>query len=483
MKVLLINPPTVNSMKTSQGYFSMSEINFFPPINLMYLATTLKQLGGHTVKILDADIEKKDYTMIAEQVLQENPDVVGVTAFTLNFYDCMETIRHIKSVLPHVIICAGGPHTKYFAKETIEQQEIDYVLLGDAEYSFPQLLSALETKQDISLVKGVMYKKNKEVVITGPPNTVKDLDTLPFPSIESIDYMKYHSAIGNSRPVAMIIGSRGCPYQCTFCQSANTGYRMRSTKSMLDEIKYYLDHGIDEFMFYDDTFNITAQRVIDFSKGILEREYKIHWSFRGRIDNVNEEMFRLAKESGLILMSYGVEDATDEGLTSVKRRQSLEQVHTGTALAKKYKVPISVNFIIGLPAHKTKDDARCIIKLAKKLRPDYCQLSIFIPHVGTGLYYEGVKTGILDESFWKNYAKNPYKDAYIPFWEEHLTKEDLGQLIKEAYMTFYFDPLYMLQTLRNVKGGHDFYFKAKVGLHLFKLFVLKSFTTKGSSAS
>ena len=110
----------------------MSEINFFPPINLMYLATTLKQLGGHTVKILDADIEKKDYTMIAEQALQENPDVVGVTAFTLNFYDCMETIRHIKSVLPHVIICAGGPHTKYFAKETIEQPEIDYVLLGDA---------------------------------------------------------------------------------------------------------------------------------------------------------------------------------------------------------------------------------------------------------------------------------------------------------------------------------------------------------------
>ncbi len=477
MKVLLINPPTVNSMKTSQGYFSMSEINFFPPINLMYLATTLNQ-QGNTVKILDADIEKKDYAMIAEQALLEKPDIVGVTAFTLNFYDCMETIQHIKRVLPDVIVCTGGPHIKYFAKETIEHPEIDYVLLGDAEHSFPELLRALETKQDISSVKGVMYKKDKEVIATGPPNTIKDLDTLPFPSIESIDYMKYHSAIGNSRPVAMIIGSRGCPYQCTFCQSANTGYRMRSTKSMLDEIKYYLDHGIDEFMFYDDTFNITAQRVIDFSKGVLERGYTIRWSFRGRIDNVNEEMFRVAKESGLILFSYGVEDATNEGLTEVKRRQTLEQVHSGTALAKKYKVPISINFIIGLPAHKTKDDATRIIKLAKKLRPDYCQLSIFIPHVGTGLYYEGVKRGILDESFWKNYAENPYKDAYIPFWEEHLTKEDLGQLIKEAYTTFYFDPWYMLQTLRNVKGGHDFYVKAKVGLHLFKLFVLRSFSTK-----
>jgi radical SAM superfamily enzyme YgiQ (UPF0313 family) len=470
-------------MKTSQSYFTMSEVNFFPPINLMYLATTLKQQGTHSVKILDADIEKKDYAQIAEEALQENPHVIGVTAFTLNFYDCMETIRQIKKVLPKVIICAGGPHTKYFAKETIEQPEIDYVLLGDAEYSFPELLNALEKKQDISFVKGVMYKKNKEVITTGPSNTIKDLDNLPFPSIESIDYMKYHSAIGNSRPVAMIIGSRGCPYQCTFCQSANTGYRVRSTKSMLDEIQHYLNHGIDEFMFYDDTFNITAQRVIDFSKGILEHGYKIKWSFRGRIDNVNEEMFRVAKESGLILMSYGVEDATDEGLTAVKRRQTLEHVYKGTALAKKYKVPISVNFIIGLPEHKTKEDARRIIKLAKKLRPDYCQLSIFIPHVGTGLYYEGIKKGILDESFWKNYARKPYKEAYIPFWEEHLTKQDLGQLIKEAYMTFYFDPFYMLQTLCNVKGGRDFLVKAKVGLHLFKLFVLRSFSSKASSAS
>lgn len=323
-----------------------------------------------------------------------------------------------------------------------------------------------------------MYKKNGKVIVTGPPNMIKNLDELPFPTLDFIDYHKYYFAMGDSKPIAIIIGSRGCPYQCVFCQSANTGYRMRSINSMLDEIKHYIDHGITEFMFYDDTFNITIQRVIDFSRGVLERGYNIKWSFRGRIDNVSEEMFKISKEAGLILISYGVEDATDEGLKQINRKQTLEQAFRGTALAKKYKILTSVNFIIGLPTQKTKEDAMRVIQLAKKLRPDYCQLSVFVPLVGTDLYKEGIKKGILDQNFWTNYAKKPYKDAYIPFWEEYLTKNELNNLIRLAYISFYFNPRYFFQTLLNIKDIKNLYTKSRVGFNLFKLFVLSNISIK-----
>lgn len=482
MKVVLINPPTTNCVKSNPGCYSMSVVNYFPPINLLYLATTLKQKTKHTVKIIDADIERKDYQMIEETVKQEDADVVGVTGYIETFYDCLETVRAAKRAVPNAKICVGGRLTKFFPKEVLEHPEIDYVFLGDAEYAFPELVDSIESKKPIDKVKGIMYKKNGEIIQTGQPNVITNLDDLPFPALDFIDYQNYYFTMGSSEPVAIIIGSRGCPYQCTFCQNANSGYRQRSIQSMLNEIKHYVDNGITEFMFYDDTFNITPQRVIDFSKGILEREYKIKWGFRGRIDLINEEMFKIAKEAGLMLMSYGVEDATDEGLKQIRRMHTLEQAFRGTALAKKYNIPISVNFIIGLPTQKTKEDAIRIIKLAKKLKPDYCQFSIFIPQIGTILYEEGIKKGIIVPNFWRDYIKKPMKETYIPLWEEYLTKEELAQLIKKAYISFYFDPIYIVKTLCKVKNIQDLLAKAQVGVNLLKLFIVKSFSQKSGES-
>lgn len=473
MKVVLINPPLNNVVKTYDSYFTMNTVNVFPPINLLYLGTILKQNSTHSIKIIDAYNDNLNYEEIADEVAKEDADIIGVPAHTITFYDCLEVIRAVKRKCPKCKVCVGGPLTKMFPKHIIEHSEIDYVFLGDAEYTFVELVNAVEQNKSPEKIRGLLYKKNDEIKSTGPSDTIKDLDTIPFPDLTIIDYKKYYSAIGGSNPLAMIIGSRGCPYQCSFCSSANTGYRRRSIPSLLDEIKYYLDYGISEFMFYDDTFNITPQRVIDFSKGILEKGYKIKWSFRGRIDLVNEEMFKVAKESGLILMSYGVEDATDEGLVYMKRANTLQQVFDGTALAKKYNIPTSINFIIGLPQHKSKEDVYRIIRLAKKLRPTYCQFMLFQPNPETTFYKMGIEKGTLDANFWSNYLRNPKKDTYALLWEESFTKAQLQDLINKAHRSFYFDPLYIFKMMGNVSSLKDFYTKARAGINLFKLFALK----------
>lgn len=478
MKVVLINPPLQNAVKTFDSYFTMNTVNVFPPVNLLSLGTVLKKKTKYDVKILDAYNDNLTYEQIADEVAKEHVDVIGVPAHTVTFYDCLETIKAVKRRCPDAKACVGGPLTRMFPKEILHHPEIDYVFLGDCEYTFCDLVTALEKKDTAAIKKinGIMYKENGKIITTGPPDTIKDLDELPFPDLTLIDYKKYYSAIGNSNPLAIIIGSRGCPYQCFFCSSANSGYRMRSIPSMLDEIKHYLDHGISEFMFYDDTFNITPKRVIDFSKGLLERGYNIKWSFRGRIDLVNEEMFKVAKEAGLILMSYGVEDATDDGLASMKRANTLQQIFEGTALAKKYNVPTSINFIIGLPQHKTKEDVYKIIKLAKKLRPTYCQFMIFQPNPETTFYKIGIERGLVDPNFWPNYLRNPKRDMYAMLWEESLSREVQQELINKAHKAFYFDPLYMLKMLTTVKSMNDLMAKARAGVNLFKLFAVKGTT-------
>ena len=480
MNVTLISPTFNNVAKAVDSYYTMNTVNIFPPVNLLSLGTVLKHKTKHNVKIIDAYNDNLDYETVASIVEREGTNVVGIPAHNVSFYDCLETIRAIKRKCPAIKVCVGGPLTKMFPKDILVHPEIDYVFLGDSEYTFVELVNALEKNElsDIDSIKGIMYKKNGEVITTGSPNTVLNLDELPFIDLTLIDYKKYYSAIENGSPVGIIIGSRGCPYQCYFCSSSNTGYRMRSIQSMLDEIQYYLNHRITEFMFYDDTFNITPQRVIDFSKGVLGRGFKIKWGFRGRIDLVTDEMFRIAKEAGLILMMYGVEDAEDEGLQYMKRNHTLKQVFDGTALAKKYKVPVTINFILGLPQHKTKEDVLKIVKLAKKLKPDYCQFTVFLPMPGTTFYKIGIEKGIVDPDFWPNYVRNPKKDINALLWEEHLTREDLTELMQKVHRSFYFDPLYILRAMISVKSFKDFYAKARVGFNLFKIFFMKNSAAK-----
>ncbi len=485
MKVMLINPTLHNVVKSYDSYYTMGTVNAFPPANLLSIGTVLKHKTRHTVKLLDAYNDNLDYGAVASEVEKEGADVIGLPVHNVTFYDCLETIRAIKRKCPAVKVCVGGPLTKMFPKEILEHPEIDYVFLGDSEYTFVDLVNALEKKKKFAIdsIKGIMYREKGEIVTTGIPDKVQNLDELPFPDLTLIDYKKYYSALESGKPIGIIIGSRGCPYQCHFCASANTGYRRRSIPSMLDEIKMYLDYGISEFMFYDDTFNITAQRVIDFSKGVLERGYKIKWGFRGRIDTVSEEMFRIAKEAGLILMMYGVEDATDEGLEYMKRNHNLQQVYEGTKLVKKYKIPITVNFMLGLPQHKTKEDVMRIIKLAKDLRPDYCQFTVFLPMPGTEFYKKGIDKGIVDPNFWPNYIRNPKKEAYAALWNEHLTRENLTALMAKAHRSFYFDPRYIFYMMSNVKSLKEFYTKAHAGLNLFKIFFMNKISGPSSQGS
>ncbi|MEK6921272.1 MAG: cobalamin-dependent protein, partial [Nanoarchaeota archaeon] len=200
MKVILINPSMKHIMKTCSNYIPMNAVNHFVPINLLYLGTVIKQKTTYEVKIIDADIDGKTYDEVAEEVKAENADIVGISAITFTFYDCLETIRAIKRLSPKVKICVGGPLVKYFSKETIEHPEIDYVLLGEAEYSFVKLVEAIEKRSDTKEIKGLLYKENEKVISTGAPETITNLDDLPFPSLELIDYKKYYFSMGNSQP-------------------------------------------------------------------------------------------------------------------------------------------------------------------------------------------------------------------------------------------------------------------------------------------
>ena len=137
MKILLLNPPRFNMIKISSDWFvDLGEISSFPPIGLMYIAGYLRKHSNYKISLVDSIAEGMSYSDIEILFKKEQPDVLGITAFTFTFYDVLKTIKLAKMVNPKIIVVLGGPHISMFWQETLSHKEVDYIIEGDGEISF-----------------------------------------------------------------------------------------------------------------------------------------------------------------------------------------------------------------------------------------------------------------------------------------------------------------------------------------------------------
>jgi radical SAM superfamily enzyme YgiQ (UPF0313 family) len=218
---------------------------------------------------------------------------------------------------------------------------------------------------------------------------------------------------------------------------------------------------VKEFVFFDDMFNINPQRVISISEAIRKEFGGIVWSFRGRVDQVTEAMVRIAKEAGCRQIMFGVEAARDEDLKAIKKRINTKQVVDAIGICKKFGLETSTNWIIGLPTHKNRQDILDLLEFAIKSGTDYAQFNILIPYAETEIFNDGVKRKILPQNFWNEYVSRPTPNAYIPVWEEHLSRQELSELLKLCYQRFYLRPSNIMKNILKVKSFSHFQAKLK----------------------
>jgi len=282
------------------------------------------------------------------------------------------------------------------------------------------------------------------------------LNAVQIPAVNLIDPLKYYSAIGKSRAIGTICSSRGCPFRCTFCQVPRTTYRMRSLDNIIKEIEYYLEKGVVDFFFFDDLFNITKKRVIDFSRKVLERNLKITWMFRGRVDQIDDSMMKLAHKAGCHAVSVGVEDSTDEGLKAIKKKITVKQAYNAVRTIRKNKIDCSTNWIIGFPHHRTRADLIHLLQTAININSDYAQFSILQCLPGSELYNQAVSEGGIDPLAWKNYVLYPKKKFSPPIWERHFSKQELYEFYSTAYRRYYLRPRLLLRETLSIRTMAEF---------------------------
>jgi len=469
MKVLLINPPAENEILSCNPEIIKSERGFDPPLGLLYLAGYLKKYSNYKLKLIDAPVERFDYPKLQKEIQKFSPDVIGITAMTFTLIDVLKTVEVAKRVCPKTKIVIGGPHVQIYPEETANLKNVDYVVLGEGEKIFLELIKNINNPEKLKLIKGLVFRENDKIINTGRPDYFNNLDEIPFPPREILPYKKYFSLLAKERIITTMFTSRGCPFQCAFCDRPAMGriFRARSAKNVVDEIEECLKMGIKEIFIYDDTFTVNKPRVIDICNEILKRKLKFTWDIRARVDTVDEELLVLLKKAGCERIHYGVEAGTQKILNVLKKGIALEQALKAFKLTKKIGIQTLAYFMIGAPT-ETKEDVLKTMKFMKELNPDFVQITLLTPFPGTKVYQWALEQKIFND-YWKDFAKNPQIGFKTKYWTKELSNDELEKLLTIAYKKFYIRPIYIIKRLFKIRSFSEFLRKLKAGLKVISM--------------
>ncbi|MCD6512045.1 MAG: B12-binding domain-containing radical SAM protein [Thermoplasmata archaeon] len=439
MKILLLSPPTISAIKAIVGTTG-------PPLGLAYLASMVRD--GHDIHIVDSLAEDYTYEDVDRIIRSYDPDVIGITSTTSMIPDAYTVAKMAKKHNENVKIVIGGPHVTFVPEKTFKECPcIDFIVRGEGEITFKQLIDALEKNRDVSNILGLSINMGGKIKNNPPRPLIKDVDTIPMPSYDLLPMEKYQ--VDGVR-FGTVMTSRGCPFNCAFCSSSlqfGKRWRGHSDSRVIEELKYLHEkYRIHEIEFLDDTFTLNRPRAIRITKRIVEEGLDISWTASSRVDLFNEEIAQSLKRGGCHTVYFGIESGSKRTLDFIGKRITPEQSLAAVKKAKKYKLRALGAFIIGFP-DETKKDIKKTIKFSKRVGVDYAQFTIATPYPGTRLWNYSLSKNLILSFNWRKYTT---LDPVMKL--KNFTSQQITKLLQKAYISFYIRPLYLIKDLILRKG-------------------------------
>lgn len=436
MKICLISPPYNSAVKSIVGVSS-------PPIGLAYLASMVRH--SHEVRLIDANI--LDYTIsdIRRELESFYPDVVGITSVTPSIPQAYSVASIAKEVREDCKVVMGGPHVSFLPAQTLGEREcIDVVVKGEGEKTFCELVEAIEKREPLETVRGITYRKGDQIVDNEPRPFIKNIDEIPFPSIDLLPMHKYQF---NGVKYTAMLTSRGCPFQCSFCSSSShfgKYWRGRSPENVLEEMKcVHEDYGINNIEFIDDTFTLDQKRAGRICDGIIKHAWNLSWGASSRVDTLSKTLVEKMKKAGCWIIYLGIESGSQKILDAIGKRITVGQVKKAVKNVKEAGIKVLGSFIIGF-LQDNPQTVKETIKFAKSLNLDYAQFSVLTPYPRTPIYDYASKNNLLLTKEWAKYT------AVEPVMKiEEMSEKHLKALFQRAYISFYLRPRITLEWLKN----------------------------------
>lgn len=367
-------------------------------LNAKYIHTNLaiRYLKAHAAP--EHEIELVEYTIndptlnIANDLFSRKPDVIGFSCYIWNIEETIQVIEIIRKVLPDVTIVLGGPEVSYDVIYWLERlSDIDYIVIGEGEETFKQLLTELQGERNLEKVHGIGYMKEGKPVINPIRNKI-DLQELPSPFRFPEDQPHL------SKRIQYIETSRGCPFSCQFCLSSiEVGVRFFNREKIKDDIRYLMANGARTIKFVDRTFNISRSYAMEMFQFLIDEHVPgTVFQFEITGDIMRPEVIEFLNENappGLFRFEIGVQSTNDLTNELVKRRQDFEKLkRTITMVKEGGKIVQHLDLIAGLP-EENYDSFRKTFNDVFILGAEELQLGFLKMLRGTGLRIQAEQFG------------------------------------------------------------------------------------------
>lgn len=461
-RVLLIYPPSPVINREDRCQQPTKELLVIPPLpptDLMYLASIAESCGFEAII--------RDYSQGGnfEADLKEfQPNYLVANIATPTFKSDMMAVQHAKEILPSICtIVKGAPFLTYNTNTIYENPFIDYVIMGEAELTLKDILDGVPDNE----ILGICYRENFQPVKNDKRPFIDNLDILPFPARHLVDNSIYKRP-DNGKVQAVVKVARGCPFHCFFCLAtpvSGAKVRTRSPENIVAELKVCVEkYNIKNFLFWSDIFNFDREWTLELCQKIIESGLKITWSSNTRADTMDDEMAKMMFKSGCRLVSIGVESGSQKMLDNIGKKITLDDIRNTVKILKKNKIKIYNYFVIGLP-WETEETVEETIKFAIELNSNFISFYTATPLPGTKYFAYAMMNKLVEGNL-------DFRSAYYEpvVRSEHLSKERIFELHKQAVKRFYLRPKFILKTFLSLRSFAEVknYFVAGINLLLKK---------------
>lgn len=358
-KILLVKPRFITS-------FWQAAVT--QPMGLMYIGAMLKN-AGHAVKLHDCGSDHKDLHILTKTITDWKPDFIGLSIIITEVQETQRIMKIIHDRLPHVPVVFGGPWPSGNPEAALRTFGADFVVIGEGEYVFLQLIEAVSNGRSTRSIPGVASMVDGQVKANpGRFLTEEELNDLPFPAWDLLDHNLYATmrsmpGVGR-RPYMAVVTSRGCPYRCAYChQTMGKTFRKRSAESVVAEFEELrFKHGFKEFEIIDDCFNLDRDRMCAIFTGIQRRigDARLHFPNAVRSDILEPEDLALFKRAGTVSACFAIESASPRIQKMIHKNLDIEKAACAIKASVKAGIYSTGYFMIGFPTETYKEALKTV---------------------------------------------------------------------------------------------------------------------------
>ena len=395
-------------------------VNVFP-LGSAYIASVLKK-NGHYVDVYCQDLFHYSNKDLATYLDNNEYDLIGIGFLAARFNETIvDLCKVVNKYKKNAWLVLGGHGPSPIVEYMFQQTNADIITIGEAEKSIIEIINERKNKTcNIRGIKGIAWRKNKEIFINHRAKPISNLDDIPFPSWDSFPIDEYKKNVKifeqpEQEYSLAAISIRGCINRCNFCYRMEDSIRVRSINNFVLELKELNDrYQINNFIFSDEMFVLNKKRLIEFEKELNKNNLDIHFSCDARVDKIDNEIVTILKRCGCVFVNFGLESTDDRVLKLMNKNTTLEMNKRAVELILSVGgIGMGLNFLWG----NIGDTEKSLFENVKFLNKynTYKQIRTIrppTPYPGSELYYIAIRNGLLNgaEDFFNKFKNS---DLYM----------------------------------------------------------------------